>query len=405
MKAHMVVGLGFGDEGKGATVDWLCRKYDAQLVVRFNGGAQCGHNVVTAEGKHHCFAQFGSGTLAGAATHLDQHVIFNPISFMKEAEVLDYWLLGNRHPAHERVTIDERCLVTNPFQIRANRLREAARGDGRHGSCGMGIGETVADALSEPEHALRAWELNDPIEMGRKIYHSFHRKLAEFGPAIGDVADVQAVVERLQGIGQQLRVVSPRWAHDMIACQYDVVFEGAQGVLLDEDYGFAPHTTWSKTTLAHAEALTNTMDCEVRRIGVLRAFMTRHGAGPFVTEVPGMVGVPNEHNGHGEFQGDFRVGRLDLAALNYAIDRCPVDELAVTCWDAIDAMGSHDDLLVCTDYSPHFTVSAERLGRTMPVYRKIRPHQLIETVERTLDKPIMLMSRGPTADDRIDRTL
>lgn len=402
MKAHMVVGLAFGDEGKGATVDWLCRKYDAQLVVRFNGGAQCGHNVVTPDGQHHCFAQFGSGTLAGAATHLDRHVLFNPISFMKEAEALEQ--LGI-HRAHERVTIDMRCLVTNPFQIRANRLRERRRGGARHGSCGMGIGETVADALAEPEHALRAVDLSGPREDLRlKIYHSFLRKLLEFGSEIGDDSEVDVVVERLHQIGQQLRIiVSSRWTRDMLASQHDVVFEGAQGVLLDEDYGFAPHTTWSKTTLGHADALVAGMDCEVRKIGVMRAYLTRHGDGPFVTEVPGMTGVTNEHNAYGEFQGAFRVGTLDLAALNYAIDRCPVDELAVTCWDFVEF--SRDDLLVCTDYSPRFTVSAERLLKALPVHIKIRPHQFIETVERVTEKPIMLLSRGPTAEDRIDRTL
>jgi adenylosuccinate synthase len=85
----ITVGMGFGDEGKGATVDYLCRRYNAKMVVRYSGGAQCAHNVVTPEGVRHAFAQFGSGTFAGVPTWLGEQVIIDPLTMVNEAKVLE----------------------------------------------------------------------------------------------------------------------------------------------------------------------------------------------------------------------------------------------------------------------------------------------------------------------------
>ena len=142
-QAILTVDLGFGDAGKGSIVDYLARRHDAHTVVRYNGGAQAGHRVVTpgAAPQEHVFAQFGSGALAGAATHLSRFMLLDPLAMMVEAQHLRE--LGAPDPfAH--TTIDAGALVITPFQRAANRLKELARGAGRHGSCGMGIGETQA---------------------------------------------------------------------------------------------------------------------------------------------------------------------------------------------------------------------------------------------------------------------
>ncbi|WP_280342182.1 adenylosuccinate synthetase, partial [Nocardia neocaledoniensis] len=142
----VVVDLGFGDAGKGATVDWLCAP-EADLgvaaVVRFNGGAQAAHNVV-ADGRHHTFAQFGAGTFHGVPTLLSRHMLVEPMALAAESERLA--ALGVRDPLG-LLAIDGRALLTTPIHIAANRAREDARGSSRHGSCGRGIGETAWYAL------------------------------------------------------------------------------------------------------------------------------------------------------------------------------------------------------------------------------------------------------------------
>src|SRR5688572_1634241 len=148
----LTVDLGFGDAGKGSIVDFLTRANEAHTVVRYNGGAQAGHRVVTAgpRPREHVFAQFGSGTLAGAATHLSRFMLIDPPAMLEEAGHLAR--LGV--DALERTTIDAGAPVITPFQRAVNRLRELARGDARHGSCGMGIGETMADYREYGERLL-----------------------------------------------------------------------------------------------------------------------------------------------------------------------------------------------------------------------------------------------------------
>ena len=159
--AFLTVDLGFGDAGKGSIVDFLTHTHAAHTVVRYNGGAQAAHRVVTAGSspREHVFAQFGSGTLAGAATHLSRFMLLDPLAMVAEEQHLR--ALGVTD-AFERTTIDERALVITPFQRAANRLKELARGDGRHGSCGMGIGETMVDYLEHGQRVLFASDLRNP---------------------------------------------------------------------------------------------------------------------------------------------------------------------------------------------------------------------------------------------------
>src|ERR1019366_7260396 len=118
--AHIVVGMAYGDEGKGATVDFLVRKRNAGLVVRFNGGPQALHNVVTPDIRHHGFSQFGSGTFVpGVRTHLSRFMLVNPMNMMEEADHLR--ILGVLD-ALERISVDPRALIITPFQREVNRI-------------------------------------------------------------------------------------------------------------------------------------------------------------------------------------------------------------------------------------------------------------------------------------------
>lgn len=330
----IVVDLGFGDAGKGATVDWLCSPQadlDVAAVVRFNGGAQAAHNVVNGE-RHHTFSQFGSGTLNGVPTFLSQFMLVEPISLASEARALE--AVGVQEP-FDLLTIDRRALLTTPIHVAANRAREDARGGNRHGSCGKGIGETAAYALERPD-APTVGDCQRPDVLARKL----ENMAAYYGPLITDsrhrypaIADM---VDMYAECAAVVDIVGPG-ALESIGARGRLIFEGAQGVLLDEWRGFHPHTTWSTVEPSNARAMIAEMGRESYVLGMTRTYTTRHGAGPFPAEDSALGSVlPEPHNGVGEYQGSFRVGHLDTMLLRYAIEVCGgVDGLALTHLDAL----------------------------------------------------------------------
>jgi adenylosuccinate synthase len=341
----VVVDLGYGDAGKGTVVDWLCSSANARpvhAVVRFNGGAQAAHNVVTADGRHHTFAQLGSGTFTpGVRTHLSRFVLVDPLALAGEAAHLAS--LGVRD-ALDRLTVDRDALLATPYHRAANQARELARGEHRHGSCGMGVGETVAYALQHPAAAPRTGDCAAPRTLARKLTALRERLTGELGPL--DAPPVADVCDAYHAFANRVALVGGGHLGHLLRTGR-VVFEGAQGVLLDEWHGFHPYTTWSTTTFANAETLLAEEGVTATRLGVIRCFMTRHGPGPFVTEDP-TLDLPDPHNGHNPWQGAFRVGHLDAVALRYAIEVAgAVDALALT---HLDVAERRRDLRVCRAY-------------------------------------------------------
>lgn len=228
------------------------------------------------------------------------------------------------------IRIDARALLTTPIHVAANRAREDARGGNRHGSCGKGIGETAAYAL-EVANAPTVGTASGRTPWCRKLsaLATFHDPMiaeSRHGfPPIDDMVDMYtefaAVVD----------ITGPD-ALGAIGADGRLVFEGAQGVLLDEWRGFHPHTTWSTVEPSNARAMIDQLGRDSYVLGVTRTYMTRHGAGPFPTEDPALAKVlPEEHNGTGEYQGEFRIGHLDELLLRYAIEVSGgVDGLALT---------------------------------------------------------------------------
>jgi adenylosuccinate synthase len=232
------------------------------------------------------------------------------------------------------VTVDRAALLTTPYHRAANQAREAARGPARHGSCGMGIGETASYALDHPADAPRFGDIAAPRTLRRKLA-LLRRRITPNLPGLPPVDDVlavyQAVAARvtLAGDGHLARLLR----------RGPVVFEGAQGVLLDEWRGFHPYTTWSTTTFANAETLLAEAGAPgaATRLGVTRTYQTRHGPGPFPTQDPGLP-VTEPHNADGRWQGPFRAGHLDAVALGYAVRVAGgVDAVALTHLDTARA--------------------------------------------------------------------
>jgi adenylosuccinate synthase len=418
----IVVDLGYGDAGKGTVVDWLCATRPVQAVVRFNGGAQAAHNVVLPDGRHHTFAQFGSGTLRGVPTHLSRFVVVDPLALSAEADHL--LRLGVPDP-YGLITVDRDCLLVTPYHVEANRRRELARGAERHGSCGMGVGETMAYWLEHGELAPRA---GDPPRV-------LSRKLGLLREALGVVGPpVEDCVEAYRAFASRVRLVdSPP---DLL--RGPVVFEGAQGVLLDENHGFDPYTTWSTTTFANAEELLGEAGtgAGAMRMGVLRTYTTRHGPGPLVTEDPTLELV-ERHNGAGPWQGAFRVGHFDAVAHRYALDVAGgVDGLALTHLDAAVSRMCHaydmgpekavTDLPLDPLTSAYVPLDLPvRLGRAVPAARVVRlpldgeraalTGRLLRAspvygdavtdwpaaVADAMGAPVWVGSQGPTAADKL----
>lgn len=339
-RAVWLAGLGYGDEGKGTMIDALARFHDSKLVVRYNGGAQAGHNVVLPDGRHHCFSQFGAATFAGASTHLSRFMLVNPVTLLAEARHLSS--IGIPDP-FTAVTADAEALVTTPFHMAANRIRELERSGGRHGSCGMGIGETMSDFIHGGV-VIRVADLQDPDKLHKLLKQQQEAKLAQVQKSY-ERASLMAAVHSAQptnhlqtemdlltnpktidrvltacaAFTDKVRIVDGAWLQKEFTKHEVVLFEGAQGVLLDQTFGFQPHTTWTDITFKNAATLTPS-DVEVTRLGVIRSFMTRHGAGPLVTEATRPAWTEKDHNVTNTWQQSFRAGFLDLVAVQYAVE-------------------------------------------------------------------------------------
>ena len=370
--ATILTDLTFGDAGKGSITDALARRQKACLVVRYNGGAQAAHTVVEASGRTHTFRQYGSGTFAdGCETFLSRFVLVNPIALLDETLALRSLGIAD---APTRLHIDARALVTTPYHVILNQLREIARGSHRHGSCGLGIGETVADALAieqgEPGQTLRFGDLTAGDALLRRKLRA-HRTVKQrqadaLLPALraqatvsdADAAmvgvlldqlhrddELDATVEVFTHVAAGVHTTSPEFLAARLRRPGATIFEGAQGVLLDEDWGFHPYTTWSHTTPGNALRLiaeTGVSGGEVQTtiLGLTRAYQTRHGAGPFPTESDAVTrALPEPHNPTNDWQGAFRAGWLDLALLRYAVAVSgSIDGLVMTCLDRLSEL-------------------------------------------------------------------
>lgn len=323
--ADIVVGLAYGDEGKGATTDKLAVERKAKRVVRFNGGQQAEHNVI-ANGRHHTFSSYGSGTLAGVPTFIGPKCTTNPLAVAAEARHLSRVLTTTTR----RIQIHESALVTTQLHIMMNHWRETARGDARHGSTGTGFGETIAWEYDGNE-PLRMRDLSDFDRV-----HHWLDTYVDANPALLGMRrglDTSTMAHELMGHAVQVYDVL---SHDKFMSELGhghTIFEGAQGFMLDEDLGTWPHNTWSATTPKNALTLcTEAGISDVVKWGCLRTYATRHGAGPFPGE--GVVEVPEPHNATTQWAGAFRTGAHSADLLRWAIETTKVDVLSLSWADA-----------------------------------------------------------------------
>jgi adenylosuccinate synthase len=316
MSNKAVIGLGFGDEGKGLFTDYLCSQVTNPLVIRFSGGQQAGHTVIL-NGIRHVFSNFGAGTLRGAPSYFAKTCTIDPVGIVNELSVL---LDKGIKPL---LFIDSHCPVTTPFDIHYNQANN------KHGSCGVGVGAT----FNREEHyysltfgdLFYPWVLTTKLEAIKSFYGNEELDLTHFLECC-ELIIHNTYIEKTDGIPKN---------------NYNHIFEGSQGLLLDKNYGFFPHVTRSNTGTQNILPLLGHDTLSVYLI--TRAYQTRHGAGALSNEtLPHNIQKnPNETNITNLYQGELRYALLDVSLLEYAINK---DEylrtitnkaLVITCLDHI----------------------------------------------------------------------
>lgn len=396
---YVVIGAGFGDEGKGLMTDALVRRTGAETVARFNGGAQAGHTVVHGF-KSHVFGHVGAGTFAGADTYLGSRFIVNPMLLAREMQKLQKFAVKPYITAHKNSP------VTTIYDMMLNNLIEEARGASRHGSCGVGINETVTRDEVYPIRLTQHFD--DLAEMLTNIREKWvPARMAALGlTEISEhfestmAANVEDVADKMRSdIFEHIDTILPP------LLEGPVIFEGAQGLALDEFLGEFPHVTRSMTGLPYA--LTTAAELglkELTPVYVTRAYSTRHGAGRLAYEghpvqTSGKIPVDTT-NIENVWQGTLRFAPLNLSLLREMISadwkrgvhvaqavgvKLNTPKISVTCLDQID-----DQAFMVMDHCRPWAI------RTDAVSAKI-----IETVSEFTKFRFELLSEswGPTASD------
>lgn len=401
MPAQAIIGANWGDEGKGLGVDALAHR-DAQqgripVVVRSNGGAQAGHGVHTPDGRHHVFHHVGSGSFVTPRTHLSQFFVAHPM--MLEREIVD---LAGKGVLDLDISIDPRSPVTTPFDMAINQALEIARGGLKHGSCGMGFGETVerteqgpgltAADLFKPgvearlQEILKEWVPQRLDALGVEVHHKDLWLVLEGGLDV-----ITPFLRDLEAFTSRTRLLE-----DAALGGEAVIFEGAQGLQLDMDLGEFPYVTRSRTGVQNMAVIAAEAGMtEIEATYMTRAYATRHGAGPFEGDLgcapPDWADVVDLTNRPNAWQGHIRYAPLDLPAMKRIIAAdlqrssaygVRIDAgVGVTCVDQI------------AETAPIFAADSRDDGCAM-----VDKEDIADLIADRIGHPLRLISRGPTRE-------
>ena len=418
----VVVGAQWGDEGKGKIVDWLTDH--AQGVVRFQGGHNAGHTLVIG-GRKTVLHLIPSGILrANVACYIGNGVVLSPQALVEEIEMLEAAGVDVR----PRLKVSEACPLILPYHAALDQAREAAKGAGKIGTTGRGIGPAYEDKVAR--RAIRLQDLFHRERFATKLrealdYHNF--VLGQYFHA-GRV-DFETTFAETIRLAEPIRPMVadvPRLLHEAEKAGHNLLFEGAQGTLLDVDHGTYPYVTSSNCVAGAAAAGAGIGPRELHYVlGVTKAYTTRVGSGPFPTELDDDVGrqLASRGNEFGATTGrPRRCGWFDAAALKRSIQLNGISGLGVTKLDVLDGM---ETVQLAVGYRVNGAVSdilpagAEALAECEPVYEEMpgwkestvgltRFGQLpaaaqdyLKRIEQILEAPIDLISTGPEREQTI----
>lgn len=392
MSALIVVGSQWGDEGKGKLVDAMAAQSDA--VVRFQGGANAGHTLIV-DGQKTVLHLIPSGVLhSHVRCMIGSGVTMDPFEMVKEIEGLK---LGGFLADDKQLSISDGALLVLPFHRQLDKAREAWKTGTKIGTTGRGIGPSYEDRASR--RALLFRDLFCP-NLKDKLQKAIEEKNILLEKLYGEpTIDLEASYQELVEVAKTLR---PYRCEDvslqvtkMIEAGKHVLFEGAQGVLLDNLHGTFPYVTSSSTGAAAACLGVGVSPKHISKIfGITKAYCTRVGAGPFPTEQENDDGELLQKEGH-EFGATTgrrrRCGWLDLVALRYAIHVGGIDNLILT---KLDVLSHFDSIKVCTHYKvngklmENFSFMSNDIDKVEPVYQELKGWKTdISSAKRLSDLP------------------
>ena len=417
-----VIGAQWGDEGKGKVVDWLSARAD--VVVRFQGGHNAGHTLVV-DGTTYKLHLLPSGVVRGKPSVIGNGVVVDPAALVAE---IDRLVEQGLTITPETLTLAENATLILSVHRELDQLRESAAAKGsKIGTTGRGIGPAYEDKAGR--RAIRACDLGDENGLGPKIERLLvHHNAVRRGLGAKEVS-AETIRNELRAVGERLApFVGPAWRmlDERRRSGERILFEGAQGVMLDVDHGTYPFVTSSNTLAGQAAAGSGTGPSAVGRVlAIVKAYTTRVGEGPFPTELNDEVGQHLGERGHefGTTTGrKRRCGWFDAVLVRQSCTIGGVHGIALTKLDVLDGM---EELKVCTAYE----LNGERLDRlparteeqaaVTPVYETMpgwsgttagarswgdlpaEAVKYVRRVEELIGVPVWLLSTSPEREDTI----
>ncbi len=420
-KADVLLGLQWGDEGKGKVVDVLTPHYDA--VARFQGGPNAGHTL-EFDGRKVVLRSIPSGIFRNCVNFIGNGVVLDPVLFREEAEALEHEGVDLK----KILKISRKAHLIMPTHRHLDAANEMAKGKNKIGTTGKGIGPTYTDKISR--NGLRVGDLLDNFD---SKYESARQRHLEMLRSVGYEADALATEkEWLSALDylRQFEIIDSEYEiNSMLDEDKAVLCEGAQGTMLDVDFGSYPFVTSSNTVAAGACIGLGLSPHKIGDVyGIFKAYCTRVGSGPFPTELFDSVGEELGRKGHefGAVTGrKRRCGWIDLVALRYAVMINGANKLIMMKADVLD---DFDTIRACVAYkvngklTEHFPFDADAV-EIEPIYEELPgwkrdltscrsetdfPKEFknyIQFVEEKLGAPVCIVSVGPDREQTIVRTL
>lgn len=419
----VVVGTQWGDEGKGKIVDWLTERADG--VVRFQGGHNAGHTLVI-NGRKTILRSIPSGILhPTVACYIGNGVVLSPHALLGEIDELE---AAGVDPV-PRLAVSGNCPLVLDYHVALDKAREAKRGDARLGTTGRGIGPAYEDKVAR--RAVRAQDLFDEARFAERVtealdFHNFVLSRYLGSPSVDPAQTIDGTLRLAERLKPMIADVSYRLNAAMAAGRR-LLFEGAQGSLLDVDHGTYPFVTSSNTVAGAAAAGAGVAPQALHYVlGITKAYATRVGTGPFPTELLDAAGerLRTRGNEFGSVTGrPRRCGWFDAAALRRAVQLNGTTGLCITKLDVLDGM---DTVRLCTGYryrgatTDILPFGADEVARCEPVYEDFagwsestvgirrwpdlpaNARRYLERLSGHVGVPLDLVSTGPDREQTIE---
>ena len=417
-----VVGSQWGDEGKGKIVDWLSERAD--VVVRFQGGHNAGHTLVI-DGVTYKLSLLPSGIVRpGKLSLLGNGVVIDPWALLEEIDTVSAQGVA---VDPDRLRIAENAALILPMHRELDNLREAASGSGRIGTTGRGIGPAYEDKVGR--RAIRAGDLAHPEVLRSRIDRALQHHNALRGGLAAAAIDGEALFDSLMEIAPRIAPYLERVWERLDRLRRDgkrILYEGAQGAMLDVDHGTYPFVTSSNTVAGQAAIGSGQGPGAIGYVlGITKAYTTRVGAGPFPTEQDNETGARLGERGHefGTVTGrPRRCGWFDAVMVRQSIKVGGINGIALTKLDVLDGF---ERLRICTGYRlkgetiHHFPSGESEQAAVEPVWEEIdgwsdstrgarswadlpaTTVKYVRRIEELIETPVALLSTSPERDDTI----